>query len=160
MWKRIEGFYNYEVSTSGKVRNATTKREISQGTTPKGYKTVRIVADSGRQITVSVHRIVAKTFVDGESKTNNEVNHLNENRGDNKYTNLEWTTRKANVNHGQCQNKRRRYLSKPFVIVDPNGIVRKGKDLKKFCRRVGIDYTSMVRVTNGDYKQCKGWTAL
>ena len=46
-----------------------------------------------------VHRLVAIMFIDGRSDINNIVNHIDENKKNNYYKNLEWTTLKNNNKH-------------------------------------------------------------
>lgn len=155
-WRTIPGHSQYEVSKYGVIRN-TRGMIIKQQTTIKGYKTVRIVCDkTKKQRTNAVGRLVAKTFLK-KPKGKNYVNHINEIKSDNRLKNLEWMTRKENVNHGTCQKRRIKYLKKDFRVRNPDGKIFKGSNLKEFCSKMGLEYTSMVRVTKGEYKQYKGW---
>lgn len=66
-----------------------------------GYLYVHITLNCKR-VQCSVHRLVAKAFcVKPPSDEKLEVNHLNENRADNRAENLEWCTHRQNLNYGR-----------------------------------------------------------
>ena len=94
MWKIIQGFENYSVSSQGEVRNNKTGRVLSPSPSAGGYLRVNLRKD---KISHSryVHRLVAENFLEGEG----EVNHLDGNRQNNKLENLEWTSHQQNVKY-------------------------------------------------------------
>lgn len=47
--------------------------------------------------------------------------------------------------------------SKNFIIIDPNGILHEGKNLKEFCRDNDLFYDCIRRVVVGKINQYKGW---
>lgn len=66
-----------------------------------GYQYVHITLN-GKPVQCSVHRLVAKAFcAKPPSDEKLEVNHLNENRADNRAENLEWCTHRQNLNYGR-----------------------------------------------------------
>lgn len=54
-----------------------------------------------------VHRLVAETFIGVHSKL--QVNHINENKLDNRIENLEWCDREYNMNYGTRSKKVSQY---------------------------------------------------
>jgi len=62
-----------------------------------GYPQVRI-GPSGQQKTVCVHRLVALAFCHNPENLK-VVNHIDGNKANNNYINLEWVTHKQNVQH-------------------------------------------------------------
>jgi hypothetical protein len=67
-----------------------------------GYLYVSLRKD-GKTIDCTIHRLVAKTFLDCVDGL--DVNHINGNRSDNRLINLELVTRSKNLAHGMFVNK-------------------------------------------------------
>ena len=85
--KGYEGLY--EVSKNGIIKNLSTGKIIGN-TSGNSYSSVSL-NKNGVIITRGVHRIVAEAFVPNlENKPC--VNHIDGNKSNNKYTNLEWVT--------------------------------------------------------------------
>lgn len=95
-WKQVPGFPCYEVSNDGFVRNINTKNLLSQQT-KRGYLCVSLY-ENGKKFQTGVHRIVALAFVDNPLKKP-QVNHIDGNKQNNSYDNLEWCTAKENRIH-------------------------------------------------------------
>lgn len=100
IWKTINDFPNYEVSTYGRVRNKKTGYIIRQLLGSNGYFSVRIRKHSGdcEKPSRLVHRLVAEAFLGG-NHPNLQVNHKDGNKQNNNVKNLEWCTRKENSQH-------------------------------------------------------------
>ena len=93
-WREVRGHPHYEVSNTGYVRNKKTKRMLKQSLNkPDGYYRVSM---EGRHY--YVHRIVADTYYAGDHR-NMDVNHIDGNKTNNELPNLEWLTRKENIQH-------------------------------------------------------------
>jgi hypothetical protein len=94
MWKAING-YDYEVSDAGEVRNSKTGRILKSSSNGYGYQRLSLCKD-GKINHCYVHRLVAETFMDNPRNLN-EVDHINNNRNDNRVINLQWVTRSQNL---------------------------------------------------------------
>jgi hypothetical protein len=95
IWKNINGYENYEVSSLGNVRNKTTGR-ILKTANKGGYYSVGL--SKGKTKTFSVHQLTAKAFIPNpENKS--QVNHKDKNGLNNNINNLEWMTSGENNKH-------------------------------------------------------------
>ncbi len=50
--------------------------------------------------------------------------------------------------------------SKPFEVVDPDGRIIEGRNLRQFCREHGLDRGALNRVLHGKVGSHKGYTAV
>ena len=65
-----------------------------------GYKRVALW-ENGKQINVSVHRLVAIAFIDNpDPNTCTEINHIDEDKTNNNVNNLEWCSHIYNLRYG------------------------------------------------------------
>jgi hypothetical protein len=68
----------------------------------KGYYIVQLYND-GRNYRKLVHRLIAKMFIPNPNNLE-QIDHINQNRSDNRLENLRWVSRKDN-NRNRCMNK-------------------------------------------------------
>lgn len=121
IWKPVVGFETrYEVSNMGRIRSLPheTLIERKKGKPyilkkkgayvipqPRrhGYMAVWLYGNGGNNGRAgkqySVHRIVAEAFIPNPNNYA-EVNHINEDKTDNRACNLEWCSHVQNSNHG------------------------------------------------------------
>ena len=84
----------YYISEDGRVYNSKTKKYLSGSLDKDGYRRFRL-----NGLNVSFHRILMEVFNPVENMSELEVNHINGNKDDNTLANLEWSTRKENMEH-------------------------------------------------------------
>lgn len=97
-WSKLNEFPRYSVSTTGKVRNDLTGRELKKSITKNGYERIGLREETNITRLMYVHRLVALAHLDNpENKP--QVNHKNGRKLDNRYINLEWVTRDENMEH-------------------------------------------------------------
>lgn len=93
----------YEVSSLGRVRSlnyrGTGEVKILKQNKNKGYLSVALCGK-----VFKVHRLVATVFVPNPNNLP-QVNHLDENKHNNRVDNLEWVTAKDNMNYGTRNKK-------------------------------------------------------
>ena len=98
MWEDIPGYEgHYQVSNSGKVFSLKMEIELKPNIIRSGYKMVRL-SKHGWARDYLVHRLVAMCFVNNP-KNNRVVNHLDGNKTNNYFLNLEWCTDSENQLH-------------------------------------------------------------
>lgn len=107
----------YEISNFGRLRTITGK--ISE-TSPNsnGYIHPGLYTKEGQKKSILLHRLVALAFCEGYQE-GLVVNHLDENKANNHYMNLEWITQRENTNHGTCIERMAKSLSQPVEALDP-----------------------------------------
>jgi len=126
IWKDIEGFKGlYKVSNYGEIWTCLYCKKMKKRIS-KGYFLINL-NKNGVQKTFSVHRIVAKTFIENPMNKK-EVNHLDENKLNNHVNNLLWVTSKENSNWG-TRNKRISQYVKENPVTFSNG--QRGKAIYK-----------------------------
>lgn len=104
IWKDIKEFEGlYQVSNLGRVKTLNNKKSRKEKirkihNDQRGYLIVYL-SKNGNGKFYKVHRLVAQTFI--ENPLNKpQVNHKDECKTNNVWTNLEWVTRKENMNYG------------------------------------------------------------
>lgn len=104
IWKDIAGYEGmYQVSNFGRVRSLnyrnTGRIEIRKTFIMKnGYESVSLCKNQ-KYTSHYVHRLVASAFVENPNNLL-EVNHINEDKLDNRAENLEWCDRSYNMAYG------------------------------------------------------------
>ena len=139
IWKKvtIEPFSEYyEVSNLGRVRSIdrevrayNCKRSyevkgimLKQKTNKGGYKCVDVYAN-GKRKSFRVHRLVALAFVENPNPEEYSIiNHKDENKQNNAYTNLEWCTVQYNNTYGSS-GIRLKEQCKAFIALDADGMI-------------------------------------
>ena len=92
-------FSNYEISNNGKVKSLIYNK-ILKPAKCKGYERVSLLNKVDKKYYgCYVHILVASIFVNGKNEDKKIVNHLDENKLNNCYTNLEWVTHQENIKH-------------------------------------------------------------
>ena len=127
MWRTIEEYPNYEVSSEGEVRNVRTGKVMKPVIT-SGYPRVNV----GRENPRTIHRLVALTFIPNPDNKP-EVDHIDRNRLNNKLENLRWVTHSENeLNKGYHSRKKD---STHHISMDHNSFRVEFYKLKKRIRK-------------------------
>lgn len=150
--KSVPGYEGlYSVSDDGRVFSHVSNRELKPKTDRYGYKVVTLFKD-GKSHHITVHRIVAKTFIPNPL-SKRCVNHINEIKTDNRVENLEWVTVKENDNHGtrniRMSNSK---CKKPVIHTLPDGTFEYFKGVKDASRQTGKSHSSIAAWCQGRFK--------
>ena len=154
VWRDIEGYEGlYQVSDQGRVKSFKWNKErfLKPSMDKDGYLLVTLCA-GGKPKTLKVHRLVCEAFHENPDNKP-QVNHINEDKTDNRACNLEWCTCKQNVNHGS-RNER---VSKPVGQYSLDGkLIKLWPSTMEAERQAGFNHGNISQVANGKYKQAYG----
>ena len=116
VWRDIYGYDGvYQVSDLGRVRsrNSGEWKVLRARKNRCGYLYLNLYK-YGKSKTVMVHRLVAQAFIYNDDESKNEINHINEDKTDNKVSNLEYCDRQYNTTYNNIHTRR-----KPFIHTHP-----------------------------------------
>ena len=142
------------VDKAGKLRKMRVLKPQVRG---KGYLYVGLLKD-GKQVRVSVHRLVAETFIPNpENKP--EVNHIDGDKTNNCVSNLEWVTTSENAIHafetGLRKPKDQKGESNTMAKLTKENVlsIRKSKEkVEALANKFGVSKSAIYKI-----KQRKRW---
>ena len=153
-WKTVEDYPNYEISNFGRLRNKNTSYILKEIIDKSGYITFGVTVN-GKSKFLKSHRLVALNFIPNPNNKL-EVNHIDEDKSNNRVVNLEWCDRKYNVNYGNRNEIVSKKVSKPIVVIYPNG-TRKTYSSAKVCSDIlNLHRQSIVDVLKNRRPSHKG----
>lgn len=162
-WKNLpyNEYNHYLVSNFGRVKNGITEKILKPYKQYNGYLNVTLY-NSGKKKTFFIHRLVAQAFIPNP-KSLPEINHKDENRENNKVSNLEWCTRKYNCNYGNHnKNISNSLLNTDKGVKTPITLVNKEtgnkisyKSLRECSRGIGVDRGCIKNVLQGGFTRNK-----
>lgn len=161
LWRPVVGYENrYEVSNLGRIKSLPKyNRETTIFLHPTinkrtGRVSVMLAKAPGIYKRVSLHRIVAMAFVDNP-EGHNEINHIDENPQNNRADNLEWCTRKYNMNYGTTPIRLNEKRKIPVVAENAKGDIITFNSVRA-ADRMGFSSRGIYYSMN-DNKEYKGY---
>ena len=165
IWKDIPNYEGkYQASTLGRIKSLKDNHgnDIEKMLSPikdkKGYLRINLWKN-GKIKQYMVHRLVIITFM-GKPLDNDyySVNHLDENKTNNKLENLQYCTHKFNTNYGTCIERSTKARSKPVIGINKiNGYICEFESTREAERITGIFHSTINDCCKGKLKSAGGY---
>lgn len=154
-WKDIPEYQGlYKVSEYGDVLSIgyRDKKILKPKTDKYGYLVVNLYKN-GAARTHKVHRLVATAFCEGYDYFP-DVNHIDEDKTNNHYENLEWCTKGYNNNYGSRNERAAESHKKKVRCVELDMIFDSLLDAAAY---VGASFQNISACLRGKQKKCAGY---
>ena len=144
---------NYGVSKNGNIINTKRNILLSKIKDENGYEIVGLYCSKlNKNLLFSVHRLVAYMYIINNDPINKkQINHIDKNRSNNYYKNLEWVTPQENIAHSH--GKLVKMINKETGEV--MNIFRTVQDAGRFFEKIST--THIGDVCNGKLQTCIGY---
>lgn len=159
-YRSIKGYEGYFIFEDGRIFSNKSKKFLSQrtrGRTSRQYYMVTLFDSNGKRKNLSVHRLVAETFIPNpENKP--VVNHKDNNPFNNHVDNLEWVTSSENTLHSYNSTTRKPSYKKVAKIDRKTGeILEVFNSVKEAGDSINAHYTQISKVLSGKRKTTGGY---
>ena len=159
-WKAISGYEGlYQVSNLGRVKSFKHGKEkiLKPQKTRCGYLRVCLCKDCHTK-RLLVHRLVADAFVPNPQGLET-VNHKDEVKNNNTASNLEWMSKKDNLNYGTRNKRVGESLSKQVQMFDKSTgeLLATFPSTREAERVTGINNGNISKCCNGKSKSAGGY---
>ena len=187
IWKEIPNTNGlYFASSKGRIKSSDRLRYYNAFHTPgyyvrkgrilktplnsHGYPCVTIKFTDGTQKVITVHRLIALTFLKKPNEESNQINHKDGNKTNNSIDNLEWCTARENLLHafatglnkgskpmlGKTSGKSPR--AKSIYKCDLQGnILNKYVCITDAAKELNISPSHITSCAKGKRKSCAGY---
>jgi hypothetical protein len=160
-WRKIPEYEKYFASNTGLVKNSTTNKLLSKNRIINSYKcaTLYYKSDDGKlkPKTISIHRIVALTFIPNDDPTKTVVNHIDSNRLNNHVFNLEWVTIGENVRHGFTHGNHRATKRSVQKCDEKFNVIEEFESITDAGNKMGISASWISSVCKGKRQHAGGF---
>lgn len=133
--KKIK-YHNYDIYEDGRVYSHFVKRFLKPDVLKDGYHQITLSLD-GVRVRMKLHRLVAMLFNPNENMESLQINHIDGDKSNNHYTNLEWCTAYENNKHARETGLNNVSESNSKRWEDPEFRERTAKNFSKARKREG-----------------------
>ena len=148
IWKPIENFNNYEISSLGRVKNISTGKVLKPILISTGYYQVGLFKQN-KCYRKLIHRLVAEAFLENPENLP-QINHIDEVKINNKVENLEWCSASYNTNYGTRNKRLSISHAKKVQCIETGEIFDCAKDV---ARKYNLELFSVSNAANPNHTQ-------
>lgn len=141
-WKQNEELPNYEISDAGCVRSIKTGRVLKTNKNRKGYRSVSL-RKNGEQVTRTVRRLVAETFLRDDYRPGLQVANKDGDRGNDNANNLEWKHKRDIIRKTYENGRKQTHRMKRVRVVETGDIY---ESITECSRATGINKSTISRL--------------
>lgn len=172
IWKDINGFEGiYQISDKGNIRSLDRKIICSNGSirfqrgsgikpyiNKQGYRTA-VLHNNGKHKMCRICRLVSEAFIPNPNNLP-QVNHKDENKGNDEKENLEWCTCLYNLTYNNLhhrRNNKNNKKSKPVAQIKNGKIIKVFPSVREVERVLGFQNGNISQCCNGKTKTSYGY---
>ena len=174
IWRDVAGYSEaYQVSSMGRVRSTDRTINLTNGNQRHlighliqphnnglGYMQVNLINESHKLHAMLVHKLVLDTFMPlstDELQSLSDVDHINNDRADNRLSNLRRVTHADNLRKAHRMNQ----IRHACIAIDDNGeIVLKAKSMTEMAELLGVSQTAISAHVNSGKPLSTGLTVV
>lgn len=148
-WRPIKGFEGkYEVSNLGRIRSLNYRgigkvQVLKLAANKDNYLLVDLCRE-GKKKTYQVHRLVAEAFIPNPNNLPC-VNHLNEQKQDNRASNLEWCDHKYNNNYGSHNERAGKARCKAVICLELQRVFQSVTEVGEYLGCTGGNVSQAIK---------------
>jgi len=156
MMKEHPKYKDYYATDDGDI--ISTKRKTPTVMKPQkhhlGYK-LYFLSINGKHTGITGHRFVAECFIPNPDNLS-DVHHIDEDKQNNKVSNLMWTSHKQNCDYSGYDHLKKEYIVENIKTGERTII----KNLSKWCKENNVWRQNVYNVLSGKQKMTKGFVII
>jgi len=144
-WINLNG--NYGISKNGGLYSFISNKSMKTYKDPKGYDIVYLKDSNNKKITCKISRLVGFAYLKNfDENFKYEINHINGDKNNNDYKNLEWCNRQENVQH-QFKNLMTKEIINNQITIMNEKRKRKVAKLDKITNEILEVFESVIEAS-------------
>ena len=153
---KFRNYDKYDVYPDGRIFSYYTNKFLKPGLNSQGYQQVTLVDDEGNKKTYRLNRLIYETFSGSPIPEGMQVNHIDEDKTNDCFSNLNLMTPKENTNWGSGIERCHKAISKQVGAFKNDELVMVFQSTRE-AGRFGFNQGKISDCCNGKRKTHKGF---